>query len=77
MKMIDDNTIEFTGNAYSMIRMYDRIMRCKDFKVECSVRREDLIPNFVNHPIDRFIREKGTNIVKDLSSYTVQFKRVG
>ena len=77
MKMIDDNTIEFTGNAYSMVRMYDKIMGCKDLKVECSVRREDLIPKFVQNPIDRFIKEKGTNIVKDLSSYTVQFKRIG
>ena len=77
MKMIDKDTIEFTGNAYSMIKMYDKIMGCKDLKVECSMKREDLIPNFVKNPIDRFIREKGTNIVKDLSSYTVQFKRIG
>ena len=77
MKMIDENTIEFTGNAYSMVKMYDKIMNCKDLKVECNMRREDLVPQFVQHPIDRFIREKGTNIVKDLSSYTVQFKRVG
>ena len=76
MKMIDDNTIEFTGNAYSMVRMYDKIMGCKDLKVECSMKREDLIPKFVQNPIDRFIKEKGTNIVKDLSSYTVQFKRI-
>ena len=77
MKMIDKDTIEFTGNAYSMIKMYDKIMGCKDLKVECNMKREDLIPNFVQNPIDRFIREKGTNIVKDLSSYTVQFKRIG
>ena len=77
MKMIDENTIEFSGNAYSMVKMYDKIMGCKDLKVECSMKREDLVPNFVQNPIDRFIREKGTNIVKDLSSYTVQFKRLG
>jgi hypothetical protein len=77
MKMIDDNTIEFSGNAYSMIKMYDKIMNCPDLKVECNVKREDLVPKWVTHPIDRFIKEKGTNIVKDLSSYTVQFRRIG
>lgn len=77
MKMIDDNTIEFSGNAYSMIKMYDKIMNCKDLKVECNMKREDLVPNWVTNPIDRFIKEKGTNIVKDLSSYTVQFRRIG
>ena len=76
MKMIDDNTIEFSGNAYSMVKMYDKIMNCPDLRVECSVKREDLVPKWVTHPIDRFIKEKGTNIVKDLSSYTAQFRRI-
>lgn len=77
MKMIDENTIEFTGNAYSMLRMYDKIMGCSDLRVECDTKREDLVPKWVTHPIDRFIREKGTNIIKDLSSYTVRFRRIG
>ena len=77
MKMIDDNTIEFTGNAYSMVKMYDKIMNCPTLKVQCDTKREDLIPKWVTDPIDRFIKEKGTNIIKDLSSYTVRFTKVG
>lgn len=73
---VDNNTIEFTNSAYCLIKLYDRIMNCPDLKVECSMNREDLVPNFITHPMDRFIREKGTCIVKDVSSYTIRFKRV-
>lgn len=76
MKQIDKNTIEFSGNAYSMLKMYDKIMGCKDLKVECDTKRENLIPQWITHPIDRFLREKGTNIIKDVSKYKVQFKKL-
>ena len=76
MKTIDDNTIEFTGSAYSMIRMYNKIMNCKELNVECSVKPEDLVPNWVVDPILRFIMEKRTCLRKDISSYTVQFRKL-
>ena len=76
MTMIDDNTIEFTGNADSMIRMYDKIMNCKDLVVECDTKREDLIPKYVNNPLLRFILEKGCCTVRDESSYTVRFRKL-
>jgi len=75
MKQIDDNTIEFKGSAYSMIKIYNKIMNCKDLKVECDHKLEELIPSWVEHPIQRFIMEKSTCIIKDISSYTVRFKR--
>ena len=79
MKQVDPDTIEFTGSAYSLIGIHDRIMNCQDLDgiVECNMKREDLIPKFITNPIDRFIRECGTCIVKDLSSYTIQFHRIG
>lgn len=76
MKMLDDNTIEFTGSADSMLPMYDRIMGCKDLRVICNYSREDLIPKYVTDPLQRLILEKGACMVKDLSSYKVQFKKV-
>ena len=76
MKQIDQDTIEFRGNAYSLIDIYDRIMNCKDFIVECNINREELIPKFIEDPIDRFIKENGTCIVKDISKYTIQFHRI-
>ena len=51
-------------------------MNCKALSVECDTKYEDLVPEWVTDPIDRFIREKGTNIIKDLSSYTVTFKKL-
>lgn len=77
MKMIDENTIEFEGSAYAMTRMYDKIMSCKDLKVECDTKREDLVPNWITHPILRFIREKGTQVRRDESKYVVRFKKIG
>ena len=75
MKNLDDQTIQFTGSAYSMKKMYDKIMN-SGLNVVCDTKYEDLIPEWVTDPIDRFIREKGTCIIKDTSSYTVQFKKV-
>jgi hypothetical protein len=75
MKNIDENTIEFTGSAYSIIDIYDKIMNCKNLNVSCNLTRDQIIPNFVNHPIQRFIMEKGTCIIKDISKYTVRFTR--
>lgn len=76
MKALDDHTIQFTGNAYSLRKIYEKIMNCKALNVECDTKYEDLVPEWVTDPIDRFIREKGTNIIKDLSSYTVTFKKL-
>lgn len=76
LKQIDEDTIEYTGNSYSLIGLYDRIMGCKDLNVICNMKREDLIPDLITDPIDRFIREKGTCIIKDLSKYTIQFHRI-
>lgn len=77
IKTIDDNTIECTGSAYSLIGIYDKLVNDKEIKVVCNMKREELIPNFVTNPIERFIIEKGTSMIKDLSKYTVQFKKVG
>lgn len=76
MKMIDDNTVEMSGSAYSLIGLYDKLMNDKEIKVECSVKREDLVPQFVTNPIERFIIENGTSMIKDLSKYTIQFKKL-
>lgn len=76
MKQIEDNVIEYKGNAYSLIKIYDKIMGCPDFKVTCSMKREDIVPDFVTDPIARFIKEKGTCLVKDTSKYKIQFKKL-
>ena len=75
MKQIDEDTIEFSGSADSCLEIYDKIMNCKNVKAKCSMRREDLVPNYVEDAMKRFIIEEGTSIKKDESSYRVQFHR--
>lgn len=72
----EENLIEYSGSARTLIPLYDKIMNCPDFKVEASMRREDLAPNLIHDPIERFIRDEGTSVVKDTSYYTIQFRRV-
>lgn len=77
LKQIDEDTIEFSGSAYQLLSLYDKLMNHKDLiQIECNVKREDLIPQFVTNPIERFILEKGTSMIKDLSKYTIQFHKV-
>lgn len=76
MKAIDDNTIQFSGSAYSMRKIYEKIMNCRSLQVECDTKYEDLVSEWVTNPIDRFIQEKGTCIIKDTSKYTVTFKKI-
>jgi hypothetical protein len=73
---VDPNTIEFSGSAYSILKLYDKLMQCS-FPVECNMSREDIENSikFCTDPYDRFIREEGCNMVKDLSKITVQFHR--
>lgn len=79
MKQIDDDTIEYEGDAYSLLKLYDKIMGCKKLRVECSMTREELAGNIqlVDSPIDRFIREEGCNMTKDLSRVVIRFHRLG
>ena len=73
---IDVNTVEVSGSSLQLIDLYDKLMNDKEIKVECSVKREDLVPQFVTNPIERFIIENGTSMIKDLSKYTIQFKKL-
>jgi len=76
MKVIDDSTLEFTGSAYQILSLYDRLMNSPDIKVESNMKREDLINNWVEDPVQRFIMEKGTCVWKDTSNYTIQFHKI-
>ena len=76
MKVIDDSTLEFTGSAYQILSLYDRLMNSLDIQVESNMKREDLINNWVEDPVQRFIMEKGTCVWKDTSNYTIQFHKI-
>lgn len=76
MKVIDDKTIEFSGSAYQILSLYDRLINSPDIKVEASMKREDIVNNWITDPVQRFIMEKGTCVWKDVSNYTIQFKKL-
>ena len=76
MKVIDDNTIEFTGSAYQLTSLYERLMDCPDIQVQADKSKEELVPMWIEDPVQRFLIEKGTCVWKDVSSYTVQFKKI-
>jgi hypothetical protein len=76
MKVIDDKTIEFTGSAYQILSLYDRLMDSPDIQVEASLSRDAIKNNWVEDPVQRFILEKGTCVWKDVSNYTIQFRKL-
>ena len=77
MKQIDNNTIEFSGDAYSILKIYDKLMNCKSINVSCDQTREWIEEQkmMIEDPVDRFIREGGCNMTKDISSITVRFHK--
>jgi DNA polymerase I-like protein with 3'-5' exonuclease and polymerase domains len=76
MKVIDKSTLEFSGSAYQILSLYDRLMNSPDIKVEANMKREDLVNNWIEDPVQRFIMEKGVCVWKDTSNYTIQFHKI-
>lgn len=73
-KQIDSNTIELTGNARSIHMILDEL-NYKNIKYECSIDPNEIIPEIVENPIQRFIKEEGCSFVMDESDYTIQLKK--
>lgn len=76
MKQVSDDIVEFTGNAKSLLQIMDRMNECPNLRYETSIPREQIIPNYIEDPIQRFIMEAGCSMIKDTSKYTVQFKKL-
>ena len=78
LKQIDKDTIEFKGDAYSILKIYDKIMGCRSLNVQCNVTRDEIASQMklVEDPYQRFILEEGCNMTKDLSEIMVQFHRI-
>lgn len=76
MKTISDDVVEFTGTAESLLQIIDKLNECPGLKYETSIPISDIIPDYVQNSTKRFILDSGCCMRKDLSSYTVQFKKV-
>ena len=77
-KQIDKDTVELVGNARSHLMILDELDKCKcrGLNYEINVPRESIIPNYIEDPMDRFMREKGCSMVMDISKYKIQYKRI-
>lgn len=75
-RQISDDIVEMKGNARSLLMMIDRLNEDPNLKYEINMSLDEIKPNFVIDPIDRFIQEKGCSFVMDKSKYTVQFKKL-
>ena len=77
LKQLEDNIIEFTGDAYSLLKIYDKIMACEKIKVSCDKTREEIEGSIklVSSPYHRFILDGGGNMTKDTSKITIKFMK--
>jgi DNA polymerase I-like protein with 3'-5' exonuclease and polymerase domains len=76
MKQIADDIVEFSGTAHSILQIMDRMDECEGLIYETDIPRSEIIPKYIENPIQRFIDEKGCSMIKDKSKYKVQFKKL-
>ena len=77
VKQIDKVTIEMTASAHIINGILNKIDTESHLIVETSIPREQIIPMYVNDRMERFILEGGCSLIKDLSEYTVQIRKIG
>jgi hypothetical protein len=76
LKAIDSKTIELTGTARALKMVANSMDECSELVYETDVPVMELQENYITHPIDRFIREKGCSMVLDKSEFTVRFHKL-
>ena len=75
-KQISDDIVELKGNARSHIMVLEQLDHCPGLKYEINIPRDQIIPKFIEDPMQRFIIEKGSSMIMDKSSYTIQYKKL-
>ena len=76
LRAIDSTTVELTGTARALKMIIQSMNECPGLKYQINVPVESLQENYIEDPVQRFIKEKGCSMVLDDSSYTVQFKKL-
>lgn len=69
VKVLDEDTIEFSGLASQILSLYDKIMGSNpEAGIECNMTRDEIGSEikYVDDPIERFILEGGTCLIKDI-----------
>ena len=85
---LDDITISMSGNGKSILQILDKLdnesnikykiisVKDKNSKIDLNPIKESIVMNTIDNPIERFIRENGTNIFMDLSKYEVVLEKL-
>ena len=76
LTQIDENTIELNGNAFSINKILSKIDNESSLKIKTDIDRNNIIPEYIVNPIQRFIIEKGTSVIMDISNYTVKLTKL-
>ena len=75
-KQISDDIVELKGNARSHLMIIEEMNNCPGLKYEINVPLESIVPNYIEDPVQRFVKEKGCSMVMDKSSYTIQYRKL-
>lgn len=73
---VSENTVKLSGNAHSLLAILNKIDSDSNIVYKLNRSREDLIPNYVTDPIERFIKESGTSLIMDKSFYEIEIQRI-
>ena len=76
LKDVEPGVIEISGSAMNINSFLGKIDNESSLKIETSIPREEIIPNYMTDAIDRFVSEHGCCWIKDTSFYTVQLKKL-
>ena len=76
LKAIDSKTVELTGTARALKMIVNSMDECSELVYETDVPVMELQENYITHPVDRFIREKGCSMVLDKSEFVVKFHKL-
>ena len=76
LKAIDSKTVELTGTARALKMIANSMDECPKLEYETNIPVMELQENYITHPIDRFIREKGCSMILDKSEFTVRFHKL-
>ena len=76
LTIIDENTIQLTGTATSILKMIDSMNQCEGLRYEMDTNIEDIIPELETSFMSRFIKEHGCCMFRDESNYSVKFRKL-
>lgn len=72
----EPDVIQLKGKGSVLLEMIRRIYEESDLKVEIDTPLEQIQPDWIEDPIDRFIDDRQCCMIKDKSEYSVKIKRI-